>query len=96
MDDDKNPTCSKHTYIVHAERNAIYNAMGGRSLEGTTMYMTLFPCSNCTQAIIQTGISKIYYLTIKPHHEAENNAVLKMLKDAGVACEMFDMVHDTE
>ena len=93
--DDSDVLRSKHTYNVHAERNAIYNALG-RSLDGSSMYITLFPCSNCALTIIQTGVKKVTYLTIKPHHEAENAAVMKMFKNAGVECVMFDMSRDTE
>ncbi len=74
---------SKHTYVVHAEKNAIYNSMA-HNLTGSTIYSTLFPCSICTQAIIQTGIKRMVYLNIKPHHEAENRAVRKMFDSAGV------------
>jgi dCMP deaminase len=49
---------TKYFYMEHAERNAIYNAKG-RNLSGTTMYVTHFPCADCTRAIIQNGISHI-------------------------------------
>ena len=41
----------------HAERNAIFNATrSGIALEGCTLYVNRFPCSDCARAIIQTGI----------------------------------------
>lgn len=47
---------------IHAEMNAIlYCAKEGISLKGTICYVTHFPCLNCTKALIQAGISKIYY-----------------------------------
>lgn len=51
---------TKNTSVVHAELNAILNS--GRSLKGTTMYVTLFPCNECAKAIIQSGIKKVVYL----------------------------------
>src|SRR5579859_4101005 len=43
--------------ICHAEGNAIMNAarVGGRPLQGTTIYVTKFPCIACCNAIIQAG-----------------------------------------
>ncbi len=48
--------------ICHAEFNAITNAarVGGRPLQGTTIYVTKFPCLACCNAIIQAGIKRIY------------------------------------
>jgi dCMP deaminase len=48
--------------ICHAEYNAIINAarIGGSSLEGTTIYVTKFPCFACCNAIVQAGIQRIY------------------------------------
>lgn len=52
----------KRKIICHAEGNAISNAarVGGRSLEGATIYVTKFPCISCCNAIIQAGIKRIY------------------------------------
>lgn len=47
---------------VHAEINAIsYCAKEGIALKGTTLYVTHFPCINCTKSIISSGIKRIYY-----------------------------------
>ena len=48
--------------ICHAENNAIVNAarVGGRPLQGSTIYVTKFPCLACCNAIIQAGIKRIY------------------------------------
>lgn len=88
-EDDNDIENSKHTYVVHAEKNAIYNSMG-QDLKGATMYATLFPCAVCAQAIIQVGIKQVYFLNIKPHHEAENKAVKKMFNAAGVKLTDFN------
>lgn len=66
-----NPHCDKigHTMrdghciaTLHAEMNALlYCAKEGISVNGSTCYVTHFPCLNCTKALIQAGISKIYY-----------------------------------
>ena len=53
----------KLKYIVHAEANAIYNALhNGANLSGATIYVYgLPPCHECAKAIIQCGISKVVY-----------------------------------
>lgn len=51
----------KYKFIVHAEANAIYNALkNGASLDGSTIYINGLPCcSECAKAIIQTGIKRV-------------------------------------
>lgn len=47
---------------IHAEMNALlYCAKEGISVKNCTCYVTHFPCLNCTKALIQAGITKIYY-----------------------------------
>ena len=51
---------TKYDFFEHAERNAIYNAcLTGTSLKGCTMYATHPPCTDCTRAIIQSGIKTV-------------------------------------
>ena len=49
----------KHSYVVHAEMNAVLNAKC--DLDGWTLYTTMFPCCECIKLILQTGIEKIVY-----------------------------------
>lgn len=47
---------------IHAEMNALlYCAKEGISVKNCNAYITHFPCLNCTKALIQAGIKKIYY-----------------------------------
>lgn len=54
---------------VHAEMNALIQcAKEGISTAGTELYVTHFPCVNCTKALLQAGIGKITYKTdYRPH-----------------------------
>ena len=46
--------------IIHAEKNAIFNAAkNGSNTEGSTAYVTWPPCSQCASALIQAGIAKV-------------------------------------
>ncbi|MBR3133256.1 MAG: dCMP deaminase family protein [Clostridia bacterium] len=50
---------TKYAYVCHGELNAILNYRG--NLEGTKIYVGLFPCNECAKAIIQSGIKEIIY-----------------------------------
>ncbi len=80
---------SKYLYVCHAEFNAILNIRNGSSLKGCTVYVTLFPCNECTKAIIQTGIKKIVYLSDKYADTIGMQASRKMLELAGVEVEEY-------
>ncbi len=75
---------SKYLYICHAEFNAILNTRDGAALKGCTLYVTLFPCNECTKAIIQTGIKEIVYLDNKYADTISVKASALMLELAGV------------
>ena len=52
----------KYDYIEHAERIAIFDAAyAGRALEGTEMYVEVFPCVECARAIVQSGITTLHH-----------------------------------
>ena len=75
---------SKYLYVCHAEFNAILNTRNGTSaLRGCTVYVTLFPCNECTKAIIQTGIKEVVYVSNKYENTTETQASLRMLTLAG-------------
>ena len=89
-DDDSDLLHSKHTYVVHAEKNAIYNCMA-HNMQGARLYTTQFPCNVCAQAIIQVGIKHVIYLRKKDHnsHVLINQAVHKMFAAANVMVEAY-------
>lgn len=74
---------SKYAYVTHSELNAILNYRGG-SLEGTKLYVTLFPCNECAKAIIQAGIAELVYADDKYNGTPASLASRRMLKAAGV------------
>ena len=66
---------TKYPYICHAELNAILNNIG-MDLKGCKIYTALFPCNECTKAIIQSGITEVIYLSDK----YEGNDIFKASK----------------
>lgn len=75
---------NKYFYIVHSELNAILNYRGG-SLEGSKIYVTLFPCNECAKAIIQSGIREVIYGQDLYKDSDAVKASKRMLRAAGVS-----------
>jgi len=58
-EDEDNQTLSS---VLHAEANAITKlAMNTVTSNGSTMYVTLSPCFDCSKLIIQSGIKRIVF-----------------------------------
>ena len=74
---------TKYNFVVHAELNAILNA-GGKSLVGSRIFVSLFPCHECAKAIIQSGVKEVVYLSDKYNGTVSDNASKRMLNAAGV------------
>lgn len=50
------------TASVHAEMNAILAAARhGVGVEGSALYVTHMPCLACAQAIVNSGLSEVFY-----------------------------------
>lgn len=75
---------TKYPFVTHSELNAILNYRGG-SLEGTKLYVSLFPCNECAKAIIQAGIRKVIYLEDKYNGTDSNTASKRLFDAAGVS-----------
>ncbi len=69
---------TKYPYVCHAELNAILNYTG-TSLKGSKVYVTMFPCNECTKAIIQSGIKEVIYMNDKYKDTDSVKASKKML-----------------
>ena len=80
---DGDPYDNKYFYTTHSELNAILNYRGG-SLEGSKLYVTLFPCNECAKAVIQSGIREIIYADDKYADTPSVRASKRMLTAAGV------------
>ena len=49
-------------YVLHAEANAITKlAKSTQSSDGSTIYVTLSPCFECSKLIIQSGIRRVVF-----------------------------------
>ncbi|MDT2140528.1 ComE operon protein 2 [Enterococcus faecalis] len=74
---------------IHAEMNAILQcAKFGVPTEGAEIYVTHFPCLQCTKMILQAGIKKIYYL--KDYRNDEY--ALNLIEQVGATVEKVTLV----
>ena len=85
----------KYLWVVHAERNAIFHAaQHGLSLEGAELYLEWFPCVDCAQAIIQSGIEWVFAAPVEASKDSgwydELLVAHEMLLEAGVKLETWD------
>lgn len=87
---------TKYAFVCHAELNAILNC-DGRSLKGSTIYVTHFPCNECAKAIIQAGIRKVIFLEDKYPDSDSTKVAKKLFMTCGVSimpfsiCEMCEI-----
>ena len=77
------PLDTKYLYVCHAELNAILNYTG-TNMKDAKIYTTLFPCNECTKALIQAGIKEVIYHCDKYAATASVIAAKKMMKSADV------------
>lgn len=83
---------TKYFYVCHAELNAILNYTG-TDMHDARIYTTLFPCNECTKALIQTGISEIIYYSDKYRDSDSTIAAKRMLDSAGVLYRSYEPIH---
>ena len=74
---------TKYPYVCHAELNAILNNIG-MELRGCKIYTALFPCNECSKAIIQAGITEVIFLSDKYEGTDAAKASRHMLDKASV------------
>ena len=84
---------TKYFYVTHSELNAILNYRGG-SLEGSKIYVSLFPCNECAKAIIQSGIKEVVYLSDKYAASDNNIASRKLFDCCGVKYRKIELKED--
>ena len=66
--------------VLHAEANAILKvASSTNSCEGSTLYLTLSPCKDCSKLVHQSGIKRIVFID-----KYKNTEGVDFLKHVGV------------
>ena len=71
---------------AHAEQNAIaFAAKHGISTQGATIYVNTFPCKDCMNSIINSGITKVVY---NSSYNADLSA--EIAKESGIEIEKYE------
>ena len=67
--------------VLHAETNAIAKLakLGGIGAEGSTLYIKLSPCKECSKLIYQSGIKRVVW-----SETYRNTDGLEFLKECGI------------
>lgn len=87
--ENEDPLQTKYLYVCHAELNALLNYTG-TNLQGARIYTTLFPCNECTKALIQSGIKEVIYMEDKYVMTPSVIASKKMMESAGVTWRPYE------
>ena len=67
-------------YVLHAEANAIMKvAASTQSSKGSTLYITMSPCKECSKLIFQSGIIRVVY-----NIEYKDKTGINFLRKAGL------------
>ena len=93
-DREGDPLDTKYLFVCHAELNALLNYTG-TNLQGARIYTTLFPCNECTKALIQSGISEVIYMEDKYRDTPSVMAAKRMMKSAGICWREYKSMEKT-
>ena len=83
---------TKYPYVIHAEMDALINYKGNsEDFIGSTLYVTLYPCSNCAKHLADVGVKKVIYLFER--EENLNKIETKRIFNAcGIECYSFSEI----
>lgn len=90
---------TKYRLIIHAEANAIYNALcNGSCVEGATIYVHGLPCCReCAKAIVQSGIVRVVYDTAPSERWRQScEEAMEIFREAGTEAVMAETEADAE
>ena len=91
-DDSDDPLRDKHSYVIHAEANAILNYRGSlKDMAGARVYVTLFPCQECAKTLVQAGIGEVVYLDDKYDGTVGNKIAKAVFDRCGVSYRKVDI-----
>ena len=85
------PEETKYPWVIHAELNTILNFKGLTSdMQGSTLYTTHFPCSECMKALIQAGVKHVVYKTDVTNMNLLPTVVFELARVCGITIVRFE------
>lgn len=90
--DSDDPLEDKHSYVIHAEANAILNYRGSlKDMHHATVYVTLFPCHECAKTLAQAGIGEVVYLFDKYKGRVDSQIARRVLMTCGIRFRQIEL-----
>lgn len=87
---------NKYTYVIHAEMSAATNYTGSiNEFKDSTLYVTLFPCTNCAKLIASLGVKKVVYLNARKNCDDFICASI-LLNKSNVECVDFKKLYNLD
>ena len=86
----------KYDRVIHAEANAI--VFSKTDLTGWTLYVTMFPCSDCANLVIQAGITRVVYSDEYSKHKdwGQIEQILADFQEASIIVERHNNANNEE
>ena len=80
---------NKYTYIIHAEMAGMTSSYASvNDFHNSTIYTTLFPCTNCAKLIASLGVKRVVYLHARTNCDDYVSSRI-LLNNANVECVDF-------
>lgn len=68
----------KYKWVLHSELNSILHST--KFLKHSTLYTTMYPCPDCSKAIVAAGIKRVVYLNDAYKNEISEKLLIEMGK----------------
>ncbi len=79
-------------FVLHAEANAILKvAKSTQDCKGSTLYLTLSPCKDCSKLVVQAGIERVVFID-----EYKDTRGIDFLEEAGVKIDHINNPFESE
>lgn len=88
---------TKYPYVIHAEMEGMTNYKGSvDNFKDGTLYVTLFPCTNCAKLIASLKIKRLVYLNAREDGDDYECANI-LFEKSGIECVKFiDVVNSVK
>ncbi len=79
-------------FVLHAEANAILKvAKSTHNCKGSTLYLTLSPCKDCSKLVVQSGIERVVFI-----NKYKDTSGIDFLANAGIKIDHINNPFDSE
>ncbi|NQY10768.1 MAG: dCMP deaminase family protein [Flavobacteriales bacterium] len=84
----ENDAGDTHWYVLHAEANAIMKvSKSTNNSQGSTLYLTLSPCRECSKLILQAGIKRVVFCS-----SYKDNSGIAFLEQSAIEVDQIEVI----